>query len=238
MIKQHIKRKNSTFLLRFCFGCMVASFMACSESTERVLPIIGNYDLEYKNVDGKEIVDTIFPTIPPFRFLNEDSVWVTNEDFKGKVWIAEFFFASCPTICPEMNQQMKRFAEETKSFSNEYQILSFTINPDDDTPSVLKNYKKGHQIKNKNWAFLTGIPEDDVHQLGIENFKTFAGRDEESEGGYAHSGAFTLVDRNGYVRGVYAITNYDSTVNEEEYQRLISEIKKLLIYEYKYDISE
>lgn len=203
-----------------------------SEKKVRVLPIIGNYDLSYDTIDGKEVIDTVYPKIPNFRFLNEDSVWVSNKDFKNKIWIAEFFFASCPTICPVMNKQMNRFAKDTQKFSKEYQILSFTINPKDDSPSVLKNYKKAHQIKAKNWSFLTGVAEDQVHSLGIENFKTFAGRDEESEGGYAHSGAFTLVDKEGYVRGVYAITNYDSSINEDEYQRLIKDFKKLLKYEY------
>jgi protein SCO1/2 len=225
---------------KFLLFILIVASVACADkkTKTRVLPIIGNYDIEYKTVDGKEVEDTIFPKIPSFRFLNEDSVWVTNKDFKGKVWIAEFFFASCPTICPMMNQQMKRFVNETKDIADQYHILSFSINPKDDIPSVLKKYKEAHQISQKNWSFLTGRPEELVHELGINNFQTFAGRDEESAGGYAHSGAFTLVDQEGYVRGVYAITNYDATVNEPEYKRLISEIRKLLKYEYKLDISE
>lgn len=224
----------------FILLVILCLLFSCKESRSktRVLPIIGNYDIEYKTVDGKELEDTIFPKIPSFRFLNEDSVWVTNKDFKGKIWIAEFFFASCPTICPIMNQQMKRFVSDTKDISNEYHILSFTINPKDDDPSVLRKYKKSHEINQENWSFLTGRPEEFVHELGINNFQTFAGRDEESAGGYAHSGAFTLVDKDGYVRGVYAVTNYDATVNESEYKRLLQEIRKLLKYEYKLDIRE
>jgi protein SCO1 len=224
--------------INFSVIALLFLLIACTEKKERVLPILGNYDLEYKTIDGKEVLDTVYPTIPPFRFLNEDSIWVSNADFKGKIWIAEFFFATCPTICPVMNQQMKRFTEETKDIAEYYQILSFTINPKNDSPSVLKKYKESHGISLKNWSFLTGVHEDEVHRMGIENFITFAGRDDESAGGYAHSGAFTLVDKKGYVRGVYAITNYDSSINESEYKRMITEIRKLLKYEYKLSIAE
>jgi len=166
--------------------------------------------------------------------LNEDSVWVTNKDFKNKIWVAEFFFATCPTICPIMNSQLKNLNKETASLKKHIQFLSFTINPKNDVPSVLKAYRKKHGIIAKNWAFLTG-EEAETHRLGIENFQTFAGRDEEAEGGYAHSGSFTLVDKSGYVRGVYAVTSFDGSVNKKEYKRLKEDIFKLL--EYEYDIS-
>jgi protein SCO1/2 len=156
---------------------------------------------------------------------------VTNETFKNKVWIAEFFFATCPTICPIMNSQLKNLNKETKKYADHIQFLSFTINPINDKPSVLKKYRKKHGIDAANWAFLTG-DEAATHRLGIENFQVFAGRDAEAEGGYAHSGSFTLVDKKGYVRGVYAVTNFDGTVNKTEYQRLKNELIQLLKYEY------
>jgi protein SCO1/2 len=203
---------------------------ACSEKPKR-LPFIGNFDLEYKKVDGKTIVDTVYPTIPNFSYLNEDSVIVTNKTYKNKVWVAEFFFATCPTICPIMNTQLKNLNRETKQYAEHIQFLSFTINPSNDKPSILKNYRKTHGIEAKNWAFLTG-DEAATHRLGIENFQIFAGRDDEAAGGYAHSGAFSLIDKSGYVRGVYAVTNFDGTVNKNEYKRLKKELIELLKYEY------
>jgi protein SCO1/2 len=203
---------------------------ACSEKPKR-LPFIGNFDLEYKEVDGKTIVDTVYPTIPNFSYLNEDSVIVTNKTYKNKVWVAEFFFATCPTICPIMNTQLKNLNRETKQYAEHIQFLSFTINPSNDKPSILKNYRKTHGIEAKNWAFLTG-DEAATHRLGIENFQIFAGRDDEAAGGYAHSGAFSLIDKSGYVRGVYAVTNFDGTVNKNEYKRLKKELIELLKYEY------
>ncbi len=210
---------------------IVISFLASCEENKPKLPFIGNFDIVYKKVDGLTIADTVYPTIPNFSYLNEDSVIVTNDTYKNKVWIAEFFFATCPTICPIMNSQLKNLNEETKNYAEHIQFLSFTINPSNDKPSVLKTYRKKNGINAKNWAFLTG-DEAATHRLGIENFQIFAGRDAEAEGGYAHSGAFTLVDKKGYVRGVYAVTNFDGTVNKNEYKRLKKELIELLKYEY------
>ena len=213
------------------FALLIILLTACEHKKEKVLPYYGNFDIEYREVDGKTVEDTIYPKIPTFHYLNQDSVAVTNKNYKGKIWIAEFFFATCPTICPVMNSQLKNLNKETAAVSEHIQFLSFTINPNNDTPKVLKAYRKKHGITAKNWDFLTG-DEAETHRLGIENFQTFAGRDDEAEGGYAHSGSFTLVDKEGYVRGVYAVTQFDGTVNKKEYERMKNDIFKLLEYEY------
>jgi protein SCO1/2 len=228
MIKNEREMRNKGLIIPALIFIFLLT--ACSEKPKR-LPFIGNFDLEYKKVDGKTIVDTVYPTIPNFSYLNEDSVIVTNKTYKNKVWVAEFFFATCPTICPIMNTQLKNLNRETKQYAEHIQFLSFTINPSNDKPSILKNYRKTHGIEAKNWAFLTG-DEAATHRLGIENFQIFAGRDDEAAGGYAHSGAFSLIDKSGYVRGVYAVTNFDGTVNKNEYKRLKKELIELLKYEY------
>ena len=207
--------------------------ISCNESPvkKRALPILGNFDLEYTTVDGDKKVDTLYHKIRKFKFLNEDSIWKSNKDFKNKLWIAEFFFATCPTVCPAMNLQLKKLNQELKAYENDIQFLSFTINPNHDKPSVLKQYKQKTGITAINWTFLSG-DEDETHRLGIEDFLTFAGKDDESEGGYAHSGSFTLVDKEGHVRGVYRVTDLDGKVDATEYQRMKTEILKLLNYEY------
>jgi protein SCO1/2 len=228
MIKNEREMRNKGLIIPALIFIFLLT--ACSEKPKR-LPFIGNFDLEYKKVDGKTVVDTVYPIIPNFSYLNEDSVIVTNKTYKNKVWVAEFFFATCPTICPIMNTQLKNLNRETKQYAEHIQFLSFTINPSNDKPSILKNYRKTHGIEAKNWAFLTG-DEAATHRLGIENFQIFAGRDDEAAGGYAHSGAFSLIDKSGYVRGVYAVTNFDGTVNKNEYKRLKKELIELLKYEY------
>jgi protein SCO1/2 len=221
--------------MRFAI-CLISLFLglvSCKEKSliKRALPILGNYDLEYTTVDGVKEVDTLYHKIPEFSYLNEDSLWKTNKDFKNKLWITEFFFATCPTVCPAMNLQLKKLNQELKAYESDLQFISFTINPKHDTPAVLREYKKKTGINAKNWTFLTGN-EEETHRLGIESFLTFAGKDEESEGGYAHSGSFTLVDKEGHVRGVYRVTDLDGKVDASEYKRMKIEILKLLNDEY------
>ena len=142
---------------------------------------------------------------------------------------SEFFFTTCPTICPIMNVQMTKLSEEVREMNAEniVQFLSFSIDPKKDTPEALKKYKNLHCSDCSNWDFLTGN-EELTHKLGIESFKVFAGREEEAEGGYAHSGAFSMVDQDGYLRGVYNITDFDGSVNKIEYQRLLKDLKILI----------
>jgi protein SCO1/2 len=200
--------------------------VACTpKKKERVLPFIGNFDIEYKLVDGVEVADTVYPKIPFFTFTNQNGKKVKSTDFKGKIWVAEFFFTSCPTICPSMTRNMLSLQQSTRDLKKEIQFMSFTINPDFDQPKVLKRYSKHYGVDEFNWVFLTG-DEEETHFLGIENFKTFAGRDEEEAGGFAHSGAFTLVDKEGYVRGVYLGTD------KKQVKQLEEDLRKLLKYEY------
>jgi protein SCO1/2 len=218
--------KTSFFILSLIF------LSSCKENKKvRVLPIIGNYDVEYSNVEGKEVTDTIYPKIPEFSYLNQDSVVISSKSMKGKVWIADFFFTSCPTICPKMTSQMKRLSFLTKDLEQYVQYLSFSINPTKDQPSVLRKYIKLNGITAKNWYFLTG-DEEQTHDLGVNYFNVFANKDIASEGGYAHSPAFVLVDTEGYVRGVYVGTD------TKQVDLLQKDLRKLLKYEYNYEISE
>jgi protein SCO1/2 len=201
--------------------------MSCSSDQQKkhVLPFVGNFDIEYKLVDGIEVIDTIYPKIPFFHFTNEFGKEITSTQLKGKVWIADFFFTSCQTICPLMTTNLKRLNQSTQDLKDEVQFISFSIDPDRDTPRTLMRYKTHHGIKSANWIFLTG-DEEKIHLLGIENFQIFAGRDEESQGGFAHSGAFTLVDKEGFVRGVYLGTD------SKQVEQLEKDIRLLLKEEY------
>lgn len=219
-----LKKTNSWLAF---FGLLL---FACEDTPQHRLPFLGNYDVVYHTKHGQTVTDTIYQQIPNFSFFNEDSILVSNKTFANKVWISEFFFASCPSICPIMNTQLKNVAKALKGYNSQIQYLSFTIDPSNDTPSKLKLHKKSLGIKQHNWAFLTG-DEAFTHKLGIEHFLIFAGKEDEALGGYAHSGAFTLVDKNGYVRGVYEVVQPDLSVNKKEFQRLINDVKTLFNYE-------
>ena len=211
------------FLVLLVSWIVIAS---CTEQKKvRVLPIVGNYDVEYDTINGKEVTDTIYPKIPNFTYLNQDSIQITSSAMKGKVWIADFFFTSCPSICPKMTSQMKRLAILTKDLDKHIQFISFSINPSYDGPSKLRAYRKHYGVTAKNWQFLTG-DEEATHALGVDYFQVFANKDIESAGGYAHSPAFVLVDKEGYVRGVYIGTD------TKQVDLLQKDVRKLLAYEY------
>ena len=203
-------------------------FASCTSGNDtkvKVLPYLGNYDIEYNLIDGVEVADTVYPTIPFFHYLNEDSVRIKSTDLKGKVWVADFFFTTCTTICPKMTTQMKRLNAMTADLADQIQFISFSINPHYDQPSILKKYRKNHHIEAKNWMFLTGN-ETETHVLGVDHFMVHAAREDGATDGYAHSEAFTLVDKEGYVRGVYNVAN------PAQVDQLEKDIRKLLKYEY------
>ncbi len=205
----------------------IFAFYSCGDkkSKQEILPILGNADVIYKMVDGKEVADTVYPKIINFSYLNQDSILIKSTDMKGKIWVADFIFTNCQSICPKMTREMKRLNEQTKDLSEYIQYMSFSIDPTNDRPSVLKKYIKINEITAKNWQFFTGN-EARTHALGIDNFLIVAAEDKEAAGGYAHSEAFTLVDRQGYVRGVYKISD------PKEVNKLENDIRKLLKYEY------
>lgn len=216
-------RKNNKGVL----VALVASVLvSCSSNppAEKRLPIVGEIDVEYKMVDGIEVADTIYHVVPDFKYINQDSVWVNSKDLKGKIWITDFFFSNCPTICPPMTTNMKRLSVMTKDLEEHVQFLSFSIDPYRDQPSRLRAYIQEHGIKATNWQFFTG-DEAATHELAREFFNG-AEKDESIPGGFGHTPYFSLVDKNGHIRGIYDGTNTDAIDSLE------SDIRKLLRTEY------
>ena len=132
--------------------------------------------------------------VPEFAFLNQDSIIISNEDFNKKVYVAEFFFTSCPSICPIMNKNMKRI-ENRFGKRQDFGIASFSIDPIKDTPSVLKAYAETYDVFSQNWHFLTG-EKDKIYNLANEGFNIFASVNPRVAGGFEHQGYFALIDKN------------------------------------------
>ncbi len=195
-------------VLNFLVALLVFS---CSQ--EKKLPFLGP-----KQVNAKG--DTVYHQIPAFRFLNQDSVFVSENDVEGKVYVADFFFTTCPTICPKMKTQMLRIYERYKD-RDEVRILSHSIDPDFDTPNVLKDYATRLQVKAPKWNLLTG-DKAAIYTLGQKSYMVSAQEDPNEAGGFVHSGAFILVDKNRHVRGIY-----DGTV-EAEVNHLLEDMEILL----------
>lgn len=136
--------------------------------------------------------------VPSFEFFNQDSLIISNRDFKGKVYVVEFFFTSCPTICPIMNKNLVEIQNELSTYEN-FGIASFTINPKYDTPRVLKEYAEGYGITDMDWHLMTGDQEA-IYDLANTGFYIFANEVSDAPGGFEHSGMFALIDKNGYIR--------------------------------------
>jgi protein SCO1/2 len=135
---------------------------------------------------------------PKFELVNQDNKKITNETYKGKVYVLEFFFTTCPSICPKMNQSMLDI--ENKFFGNpNFGIVSITIDPSHDTPEVLKAHAKLLGVKSSNWNFLTG-DKAYIFNLANKGFNLYAGENSKVNGGFEHSGLFALVDKNGNIR--------------------------------------
>ena len=146
---------------------------------------------------------------------------VSNEAVEGKVYVADFFFTSCPTICPIMKKEMLRVYGKFHNVPD-FKILSHTIDPAYDTVALLKDYAMRLGVEDDaTWHFLTGDREK-IFEIGQTSYLTTAMEDKNEPGGLLHSGAFVLVDREGHIRGVY-----DGT-QETQVNRLIADIPLLL----------
>lgn len=140
-----------------------------------------------------------YDKVPAFEFVNQQGDTITNANFDNKVYVVEFFFSTCPTICPIMNRKMVTIQNEFEK-EDRFGIASISITPDIDTPEVLKEYALRNGITHKNWHLLTGKSDEVVYDLSNKGFKLYVGKGEESHGGFEHSGLFALVDKNGYIR--------------------------------------
>lgn len=139
-----------------------------------------------------------FEQVPQFELISQDSVLVGNKDFEGKVYVLEFFFTSCPTICPKMHENMLKLQKEFYG-NPSFGIASITIDPKRDQPSVLKAYADKKGVRHRHWYFLTGEKEE-IYDFSNEGFRLYAGENAEAEGGFEHSGLFALIDKDGFIR--------------------------------------
>ena len=163
-----------------------------SRSKEVQMTVSDTTPLSYLIINGeaKKVMD--------FQFNNQNGTPISNADYAGKVYLVEFFFSTCPTICPRMNSNL---VDIQNTFPNrtDFGIASFTINPDYDTQEVLKAYAQNYGVTNPNWHFLTG-EKDAIYDLANTGFNLYAAEVEVADGGFEHSGNFALIDKEGYIR--------------------------------------
>lgn len=154
-------------------------------------------DNVHKGNSNNESLVKIGPC-PKFDLTNQNNLNITNDTYKGKVFVIEFFFTSCPTICPKMNQSM--LAIEKQFFGNpNFGLASISIDPETDSPKVLKEHAVLLGVTSSNWHFLTG-DKDYIFNLANKGFNLYAGENNKVSGGFEHSGLFALIDKNGNIR--------------------------------------
>lgn len=201
----------SVSLLIFIFVLVSCNFTTTHQDRDNSLPIL-----------SPKVNDEYLP-ISDFQFTNQDGETISNSNTTGKVYVAEFFFTSCPSVCPIVSKQLKMVYETFKDESN-FMILSHTIDPENDTILSLKDYyTQVLEIEGKsNWNLLRG-EKGNVYDLANFSYGAVVYEDEEKlKDNIMHSGALLLVDKNGLIRGMFDGKDKDSTI------KLIEAIKNLL----------
>lgn len=218
-------KKSKSILYLLIFPLILVFFISCNNTTskeksENKLPIIGNYDVVMGPMEGYEVGDTIFHTVPDWTYLTQDSILLHSSEINDKIWIADFFFATCPTICVPMNESLKAVRDSLGGDNEDIAYVSFTIDPEKDTPEKLREYRKEHEFTGENWYFLTGDQEE-TKELALEGFQILAQEDKTAPGGFLHSSNFVLIDKNRHIRGIY------NSLEEKDCQQLINDVKLL-----------
>ena len=202
------------------FALAAIAIQSCTGKSDQKLPILGNREPIERIVDGKTVVDTVYQTIQPFSYLNQDSVAVSDKDFDGKIYVADFFFTSCNSICPVMHRNMlnvyKKFKDNPK-----VKFLSHSIDIKYDLPSRLKTYATKLGVEGNQWEFVHGS-RDSIFDISARNYLVSAFEDSSNPQGLVHQGWFILVDTKKQIRGAY-----DGT-KEDQVKQLMEDMDKLL----------
>jgi len=199
---------NKTFALYFLSICLLYS---CSTDTDSKLSFIGEVQIEG--------TDTIYHKVPDFLFIDQDSNYISNESFQNKAYVVDFFFTSCPTICPMVKKQMLRIYER---YENEdgLKFLSHSIDTRRDSVPHLKRYATNLGISSTRWHLVTG-EKSKIYDIADDYFSV-AKEDPSAPGGYDHSGRLILVDPNGHIRA------FCDGTNPKEVDLFMEDIDKLL----------
>ena len=188
---------------------------------EKVLPIYGKKSPITNYVNGKKQVDTIYQILPKFSFTDHLNRPFTNKDMNGKVFVVNYFFSTCPTICVDMVKNLKKVQDEF-ILDSDIRILSLTVDPETDSVGTLYRYAQDHEINSDKWLLLTGNKAD-LYNLARTGFLITATVGDGGPNDFIHSEKLVLVDKEGRLRGFY-----DGT-SDEEIEQLKEDIKKLLV---------
>jgi protein SCO1/2 len=201
------------------FALLTVVLIACGK---KKLPILGERAVDVNIINGKEVIDTIYQSVPDFSLTSQDGKIIDQNTINGKIYVADFFFVTCPTICPRMKKNLLTIYKAYKGNPN-ILFLSHTIDPDHDSVSVLKDFAERLGADSKQWLFLTGN-RDSIYELATHGYYATALPDSTEPGGYVHSGGLILVDKHRRVRGIYDGTSVkDAEVLIKDIEILLDE---------------
>lgn len=216
-------RLSITFLIALT-GIIIGYFMLRSSDDHKDLPVINPIDVSSEMVDSSIVRKGIGHRIGHFEFLNQYGEKTGLREVKGKVFVAEYFFTTCGTICPVMNAQMQR-VQKAFAGNDKVRILSFTVDPEVDSVAQMKAYAEGHGAVKGQWHFLTGDKEE-LYSVARKSFFVLKPAEAENLGDagsdFIHTNNFVLVDQQLRIRGYY-----DGT-NPKEVDQLIKDMDGLL----------
>ncbi|NND94719.1 MAG: SCO family protein [Flavobacteriales bacterium] len=223
MKKEKSKVGQRIFLTAvFLTGFVIIFILSRMDHDFGSLPYYNPEKIIQKNVDGVTVSDTVWSTIPEFQLVDEYGESIDRSHIDDHVTVVDFFFTTCTTICPKMTRQMRTLVWELdEPYFEEIRFLSFTVDPEYDTPEVLRNYKKDMEIDDPRWSFATGDKEI-IYDLGVNSFRVTTQEDVNELGNFLHSEKFILLDKEGYIRGYYDGTDSDDV------RRLDEDIKILI----------
>ncbi|MCC7050660.1 MAG: SCO family protein [Bacteroidia bacterium] len=208
-----MKKITISLLIVLGFGVIAYSIYNNKSNKKplRYLPIYGNYTIVN--------TDTIYHRVPDFSFTDQLGKVVTQNNFKNKIYVTDFFFVTCKTICPIMTDNMESVYNEFKNDTN-ILFLSHTVNPEDDSVQVLKEYAEQHHANNNRWYFVTGNKKE-LYNQARKGYYLEANEGDGGEDDFIHTQNFALIDPNKNIRGYY-----DGT-KENDIKKLLSEINLL-----------
>lgn len=211
----------------FFVGLLVVIFIAIYTLLNRkTLPIITPRDVNPELVDSLVQHIGYNHKIAPFAFTNQNGKKITNKDYEGKIYVADFFFTTCQTICPKMTDNMVWLQNKIKD-NPKVKLLSHSVFPDEDTVEVLKKYAKEKGVIDEKWNLVTGNQKE-IYKIARQSYLAVKTGKPEELYDMVHTENFVLVDQKGRIRGFYNGLNIDKTVKgEKNLTQLVEDIEFL-----------
>lgn len=214
---------KSIIVLVLVLGTAIAITYPLMQPKEKKLPVINPTDVKEEMMDAEVLRLGYGHTIDAFSFTDQLGRTVTEKTVEDKIYVAEYFFTTCGTICPKMNKQMQR-VHAAYLDKEDFMIMSFTVNPETDSVEQMKRYADGHKVAHDQWRFLTGTREK-LYELARKSFFVLKPAEAQNLGDagsdFIHTNNFVLVDKQKRIRGYY-----DGT-STEEVDKMIRDIKRL-----------